>query len=219
MIQKSTLGFLKKLSANNNKEWMDVHKKEYQEARDNFLELVEQVIAGLDAIGVDTSALQAKNCVFRINRDIRFSANKDPYKTNFGAAFAEGGKKMGKAGYYVHLEPGASFIGGGMWMPDTLSLKKIRQEIDYNFKDFKRIVEGKKFMDTYGNIDGERLSRPPRGYEEDNPAVDYLKLKSFTAGIRIQDKEWSDPKVIERVLADFKALKPFIDFLNQALDE
>lgn len=198
---------------------MDEHKKEYQEARNNFLDLVEQVITGLDKMGVDTSALQAKNCIFRINRDIRFSANKDPYKTNFGAAFAEGGKKMGMAGYYVHLEPGSSFIGGGMWMPDAPSLKKIRQEIDYNFKDFKKIVENKKFMDTYVHIDGERLSRPPKGYEEDHPAIDYLKLKSFTAGISIPDKEWSDPKVVQRILTDFKTLKPFIDFLNQALDE
>lgn len=219
IIEKSTLSFLKSLEKNNNKEWMDDHRSEYLFARENFIDYVSSVIEILDQLGVDVSALQAKNCIFRINRDIRFSPNKDPYKTNFGASFAEGGKKLGKAGYYIHLQPGYSFIGGGMWMPEVDNLKKIRQEIDYNFKEFKKIVESKNFVATYGEIDGDRLVRPPKGYEESNPAIEYLKLKSFTAGLRVDDKSWTRTEMLKKIKADFKILKPFIDFLNVAISD
>src|SRR5690606_37986107 len=127
----ATIKFLKDLKKNNNKHWLDAHRKHYDAARKNFEEFLQQLI--------DKHALQdptikeqvAKQCMFRINRDIRFSKDKTPYKTHFAASINMGGKKSVFGGYYVHVEPGGSFVGGGVWMPQPPELKKIRQEIDY----------------------------------------------------------------------------------------
>jgi uncharacterized protein (TIGR02453 family) len=163
--------------------------------------------------------IQPKNCIFRINRDVRFSANKNPYKTNFGASFSKGGKKIACAGYYFHVEPGACFIGGGYWMPMADDLNKIRQEIDYNFDDFKKIINEKKFIHSFGELDTkEKLVRPPKGYEKDNPALEYLKLKNFIVMASIADDELLDRHLIQKVISHFKSMKPLIDFLNKSID-
>jgi uncharacterized protein (TIGR02453 family) len=163
--------------------------------------------------------IQPKNCVFRINRDVRFSANKDPYKTNFGASFSKGGKKIACAGYYFHLEPGACFIGGGYWMPMADDLNKIRQEIDYNFEEFKKIISEKKFISYFGSLDTkEKLVRPPKGYEKNNPTLEFLKLKNFIVMASIQDSEVLDNHLIKKVISHFQAMKPLIDFLNRAIE-
>ena len=170
---------------------------------------------------IDTTLqdIQPKNCVFRINRDVRFSANKEPYKTNFGASFSKGGKKIACAGYYFHLEPGACFIGGGYWMPMAEDLNKIRQEIDYNFDEFKKITSEKKFIHNFSGLDTkEKLVRPPKGYEKDNPALEYLKLKNFIVTASIKDDELLDDQLTRKVIAHFQAMKPLVDFLNRAID-
>jgi hypothetical protein len=160
-----------------------------------------------------------KQCVFRINRDVRFSKNKEPYKNNFGASFSKGAKKINAAGYYFHLEPGASFLGGGLWMPEAPDLQKIRQEIDYSFKEFKGILGNAKFKNTFGTLSTEaKLSRPPKGYDIENPAIEYLKLKSFTAIVPIADKDLWDVNIVKQSLTVFKTLSPLVHFLNRAID-
>ena len=134
----------------------------------------------------------AKDCVFRINRDVRFSKNKDPYKTNMGASINSGGKKAMTAGYYFHFEPGGkSFVGGGLYMAEPDKIKKVRQEIDYNWTDFKKILDNKKFKQQYNNLDlseGISLVREPKGYEKDNPAIQYIKLKTIVKYIQNNEK-------------------------------
>ncbi|HYK47194.1 MAG TPA: DUF2461 domain-containing protein [Parafilimonas sp.] len=221
MLQPSTLKFLKDLKKNNNKEWFDANRKRYEAAKADFAAFVQGVIDRFCKTDATLSALSAKDCLFRINRDIRFSKDKSPYKTNFGASINAGGKKRVRAGYYLHLEPGQSFVGGGIYMPTPEELKKVRQEIDYNFEEFRKLITNKKFKTIYKDIskDGElSLSRPPKGYDENNPAIEYIKLKSVIAMTPLNDADLTDKKLSAKVVSAFEALYPVIVFINKALE-
>lgn len=219
MIQQSTLQFLKLLHKNNNREWFLKNKQNYDTAKENFLLFVDEILKGIQKFDPTLNELVPKQCVFRINRDVRFSKNKQPYKNNFGASFSKGAKKINAAGYYFHLEPGASFIGGGLWMPEAPDLQKLRQEIDYSFKEFKSILGNEKFKNTFGSLTTEaKLSRPPKGYDIDNPAIEFLKLKSFTAIVPIADKDIFNENMVKQSLTVFKTLSPLVQFLNRAID-
>jgi uncharacterized protein (TIGR02453 family) len=219
MIEQTTVHFLKSLHKNNNREWFLKNKQNYDSAKDNFLTFVDEILKGIQKFDPSLSELVLKQCVFRINRDVRFSKNKEPYKNNFGASFSKGAKKINTAGYYFHLEPGASFIGGGLWMPEAPDLQKLRQEIDYSFKEFKGILGNAKFKNTFGTLSTEaKLSRPPKGYDIENPAIEYLKLKSFTAIVPITDKDVLDVNIVKQSLTVFKTLSPLVHFLNRAID-
>ena len=221
MLQPSTISFLKSLKKNNNKPWFDANRKTYDGAKQDFIGFVQKLINETAKKDKTLVALTAKECIFRINRDVRFSNDKSPYKTNMGASINKAGKKaMASAGYYFHLEPGNSFVGGGIYMPMAPELKKIRQEIDYNWKDFKKIISSAKFKKIYTDLEKTAdisLSRPPKGYEIDNPAIDYLKLKSFIVILPITDKELQSKELIKKAVAAFEALQPLVYFLNQAL--
>ena len=221
MLQSSTLTYLSKLAKNNNKQWFDVNRSVFEDAKTDFENVVEEIIEKFGKVDTDIAPLKAKNCTFRQYRDVRFSKNKTPYKINMGASFYRGGKKSGLAGYYLHLEPGnKSLIGGGLWMPEAPALKKVRQEIDYCFDEFSKIVRAPAFKKTYGDLErGEfSLSREPKGYEKDNPAIEYLKLKSYVAMRGVDDKEVLSDKYIKNIVAHFTTLMPFIKFINRALE-
>lgn len=223
MLQPSTLRFLKNLKKNNNKPWFDTNRKEYEAAKADFAAFIQSVIVKHGQKDPLIKDLIAKDCMFRINRDIRFSKDKSPYKTNFGASINKGGRKaFDAAGYYFHLEPGKSFVGGGIYMPMPEHLKKVRQEIDYNLKDFKKILSAKKFKTVYGDLDKSTefsLSRVPKGYEPDNPAAEYLKLKSYIAMTRISDADLISADLVKKTISAFEALHPLINFLNRSLSE
>lgn len=204
--------FLRGLAQNNHKAWFDEHREEYQKLRSDFLGFVEALIKDAAQVDPQLSALEAKNCIFRINRDVRFSANKNPYKTNFSAYLSKGGKKFPGAGYYFHFEPGASFLAAGIWMPEAPLLKQIRQEIDYGWAHFHKIVSEANAKNL--QFEGEQLSRPPKGYEENNEAIEYLKYKSFILSEPFSlDHSGLQSHFVKRI-AD---LKPFVYFLNQAV--
>lgn len=220
MLQRSTLKFLKDLRQNNNKPWFDENKTQYQQAKDDFETLVQQIIDGLARIDPDMEGLKVKDCVFRIYKDVRFSKDKTPYKANMGAYFSKGGKKSPYGGYYFHLEPGGnSFAGGGIWMPEAPHIKKIRQEIDYNFTEFQGIVGQKEFIRYFGKVNGETLKTAPQGYHEDNPAIAYIKLKSLVVNHNISDDATTQPTLVRDILRTYAVMQPFINFLNRALDE
>ncbi|MCO5292285.1 MAG: DUF2461 domain-containing protein [Chitinophagaceae bacterium] len=221
MLQKSTLEFLTQLRTNNNKTWFDAHRQEYQNARADFANFVDNIITEVSKKDHSIQHLKSKDCMFRINRDIRFSKNKEPYKTNFGAFLAAGGKKSPLAGYYFHLEPGLSFAGGGLWMPAAEPLQKVRQEIDYNLFDFKKIIKNKTFKEIYGELtaeNGQKLTRVPKGYEADNPAAEYLKFKSFVVMKGISDAELTSENLTKNILKAFYTLQPLIYFLNEGIN-
>ena len=219
MINIETLKFLKALEKNNSKEWFDQNRKAYEQAKSNYLDFVVEILGRMKKIDTSLADLEPKQCVFRINRDVRFSKNKAPYKTNMGASFSKGGKKVQCAGYYFHLEPGASFIGGGFWMPMAPELNKIRQEIDYGFEEFNTIINKKKFKTSFGSLsESEKLTRPPKGYEAENPAIELLKLKSFIVMSEVKDAELTGKELANKVVDHFETMKPLVDFLNKAID-
>lgn len=219
MLQKSTIDFLKKLNTNNNKEWFDANRNLYELAKADYLQLVTTVLQEMKTIDATLINLQPKQCIFRINRDVRFSKNKAPYKTNMGASFNKGAKKIMLAGYYFHLEPKASFIAGGIWMPPADALKKVRQEIDYNFDEFKQIISSKKFVAQFGDIDKTQiLSRPPKGYDETNPAINFLKLKSFIGHTPVTNETLLQKDLVKKIIAAFDVMQPLIHFLNRGLE-
>lgn len=213
------LPFLQELANNNHKDWMDANRDWYQTVRKAFLKDVEVLLRGITAWEPDLATLQPKDCVFRQNRDIRFSANKDPYKTNLATYFARGGKKSMGPGYYLHIQPGASFLAGGIWMPPADILKKIRQEIDYNGGQLTEILESPSIKKHFNGMEGEQLKTTPKGFDADHPYINLLKFKSFIISHPISDADIQSGKFLDLALAHFQLLQPFHNFLHQALDE
>jgi uncharacterized protein (TIGR02453 family) len=221
MLEPQTLKFLSQLKKNNNKPWFDAHRAQYEAARIDFTNFIQLVIDAVQKSDTTITGLTAKDCQFRINRDVRFSKDKRPYKENFGAFICRGGKKSIYAGYYFHLAPGNSFIGGGLWQPEPANLKKVRQEIDYNWEEFRSILKNKNFKKIYGDLykgDDMSLSRMPKGYEEDNPAIDYLKLKSLIAETTIADEDLIKSSLHKKTVTAFETLQPLLNFINRSLD-
>jgi len=221
MLHPSTIKFLKDIKKNNNKPWFEKNRSVYEKARADFASFIQQVI---DKHGKNDPSIQnivAKDCLFRINRDVRFAKDKSPYKSNFGASINKSGRKgENSAGYYFQVQPDRNFAGGGIWMPEPNELKKVRQEIDYNFADFKKIISSKKFKSIYGDLDRSEeflLRRVPKGYEPDNPAAEYLKLKSFVAISFFSDADLSSKDLVKKTVAAFEALQPLIEFLNESM--
>lgn len=218
MALEKTLAFLSDLSQHNTREWMEANKKTYLGAKDEFLLFVQQLIDGVGKFDSTISGLEAKKSIFRINRDIRFSANKDPYKNNMGASLAEGGRNSGNPVYYFHLQPGGeSMLAGGLYMPEAETLKKIRQEIDYNPGDLKKIIEGKEFTKVFGALGGEKLKTAPKGYPKDHPNIELLRHKSFIVWRKLSDKEVTSAKAINQVLKEFELIYPFNQYLSVAI--
>jgi len=218
-MDKSTILFLDNLKNNNNRDWFLANKTAYENAKNDFIELVAKVINELAKTDKTIAGIEPKSCVFRINRDVRFSKDKSPYKTNFGASINKNGKKSFSAGYYIQVEPSNSFIGGGIYMPPADVLTKIRQEIDYNAIDFKKIILYKNFTQTYGALeDFDKLVNPPKGYDKTNENIELLKLKSFIATKTLSKKEILDENVGKAIAKDLAVLIPLFTFLNTALD-
>jgi uncharacterized protein (TIGR02453 family) len=220
MLKPTTLAFLTDLKANNSKPWFDANRRTYEAAKADLVQTVTTLIGGLSQLdpGIADTPLDPKKCIFRINRDVRFSNDKSPYKTNLGAWFNKGGKALNSAGYYLNIEPGNCFVAGGLYMPDPALLATIRQEIDYNLPAFEAILNAPAFRQHFSGLNREEvLSRPPKGYAADNPAIEYLKLKSFTAWHRLPDEALLRPDFSSHVLSVFGALQPLVTYLNRAL--
>lgn len=219
MITPSTLSFLEGVSRNNDRDWFQKHKHEYEAARENALSFTAEVIKGLAKSDPLVPAdLSPRDCLMRIYRDVRFSKDKSPYKTNFGIALSANGKNFKGPGYYIHIQPGKSFIAAGAWDPAPDELKAIRQEIDYNSGDWNEIITNPDFIAAFGSPDMENALRTaPKGYPSDHPAIQWLKLKSFTVSKKIDDKDLCGPKSAAIVTGLFEKLYPFIVFLRNAI--
>ena len=191
-------------------------------AKNEFEAFVSALLQKMVLFDSDLKELEPRNCTFRINRDIRFSKDKTPYKVNLSASFNRGGKKSVYAGYYFHLQPeGNSFIGGGLWMPESADLKKLRQEIDYCFPEFKKIIHAPEFKNHYQQLEKDEkqmLVNVPKGYDKENPAADFLKMKSIIATQNLRDVDVLKSNLVNEAVKSFKALMPLIKFINRALE-
>lgn len=211
--------FLTKLSKNNNKEWFDANRPHYQDLKQEYISIVDKIIQQASAFDPMLKDVDASKAIFRINRDVRFSKNKAPYKTNFGASINPGGKKSMIAGYYVHIEPGKSFLAAGTYMPEAPYLSAIRQEIDYNLDEFKKIVSAKDFKKEFTSLSIEdALKTVPKGYDKENPALEFLKLKHYIVVKDLSDKEVLSKDFIKNTSKSFKAALPLISFLRRIKD-
>lgn len=218
-IEKSTFDFLLSLRENNNREWFQEHKNEYDQAHQNVLEFIEAIIlrlADLDPhIHTDISA---KKCLFRIYRDVRFSKNKDPYKSWFAAGISVDGRKLAGPEYYIHVAPEDTFLAVGYWRPEKQHLEAIRQEIDYNAKDlFAALEKGGWSAENMSSED--RLSRPPAGYTVENENIEILKNRSFILSKNLSRKEMESTKALDKVIETYASMIPFKQFIHTALDQ
>nr|WKN40101.1 DUF2461 domain-containing protein [Tunicatimonas sp. TK19036] len=212
------LSFLSDLQANNEKTWMDEHRDRYQTAKQHFIELIGYMLGELSIDDESLRGLTPKDCIFRINRDIRFSKDKAPYKNNFGAAMAEGGKKTDNALYYLHLQPhNESFLAGGIYQPPKEVLAKVRQEIDYNASELKTITDAPDFKRYFDKIQGDALKRAPKGYEPDHPNIELLKLKDYLVMHKFTDAEVTDKNFPRIAVKIFHSMQPFLQYLNVAV--
>jgi uncharacterized protein (TIGR02453 family) len=215
-IKKSTLDYLNKIKLNNNRDWFIGNRTAYLEARENFESFVQRLIDQIIEFEPIMKGLEVKSCVYRFNRDIRFSNDKSPYKTHFGAFIVRGGKQNGDkyAGYYFHIEPGASIIAGGAYMPPAPWLSAIREKIDEEPDRIIKIINSKEFVKVFGEITGEKLKKAPKGFPPDHPNVDLLKFKSYLVVNEVSDKLVLSDKYFEYTVDVMKAMKPLNDFLN-----
>ncbi|SHF79754.1 TIGR02453 family protein [Flavobacterium segetis] len=220
MLSKDTLQFLDDLKANNNRDWFLENKKRYEVFKNDYLQTASDLLDVLKPLDASLEMLEAKKCTFRINRDIRFSKDKTPYKTHLSFWFSSGAKGQNRSGYYIHLEKGASFIAGGLYCPEADDLKKIRKEIAFFYDDLQEILDEKNFKREFGNFAREEkntLKNPPRGYEKEHPAIDFLKLKSFESAQKIDISAATKKDFVTIMGQKLIVLKPLNDFINRAL--
>lgn len=218
MLQTSTLRFLADLKENNHKDWFQENRKVYESAKADFLNFMDGVLSELSKADPTLKGIAAKETIFRINKDIRFSKDKSPYKTNFGSGISKEGKKLPLAGYYFHLEPGKSFLAGGVYMPEPDKLKVIREEIAYDSAELDAIFQNKGFNRFFKDFDVfDKLANAPKGFDKDHPKVEWLKQKSFIVSAPLSDNELSSPKALEVVTTRLKEVVPLVTYINKVL--
>lgn len=213
-IKNSTLMFLKDLSKNNNRDWFNENKEQYISANNNVKDFVEVLIDEIGKFDEEILKTDAKKALFRIYRDVRFSKDKSPYKTNFGAGLGMGkGNRI--SGYYLHIEPGKSFLAGGVYLPEPSVLKEIRKEISMNSKEFLNILDQDEFRNNFRGLSVEnKLQRVPNGFEKDDPMAEFLKLKSFIVVHPVSNEALMRETAAKNFAQIFKSIKPLNDFLS-----
>jgi len=211
------LKFLRQLKRNNNREWFSKHKSEYED----LVKLPMQSFIAALKVPMSKVApeldVNPKRSMFRIYRDVRFSKNKQPYKTHAAAIFHVRGHWQDSAGFYVHIEPGGVYAGGGVYMPDSDQLKKIRRAIAGNSRDFLAVVGSETFAKQFRSLEGEKLQRVPLGFPSDHMMGEWLKHKSFYAGVEWKEETCHSPKIVDTTVSLYRDLLPLIRFLNEAL--
>lgn len=213
------LKFLKAVGKNNNRDWFEKNKPTYLKAKEGFDDFLEGLHKELVRFDESLANVNPRKAAFRIYRDVRFSKDKRPYKTNMGAGFSEHGKMEQEPGYYIHVEPGKSFVAGGLYMPSPENLAKIRQEIDYNADRLLKILKEKKFKSYFpkGLDDWDKLKTMPKGYAKDHPYIDLLKNKSFTVSHEFNDADVTSKTFVKKVADGCKLIKPLNDYLLEAI--
>lgn len=212
------LKFLSTLARHNDRAWFEKNKGQYLQAKENFEAFITEFLAELVKFNPSLAGLDPRKLPFRIYRDVRFSKDKRPYKVNMGAGISPGGRMMQEPGYYIHIEPGKSFVAGGMYMPDPGNLSKIRQEIDYSGDTLGKVLTSKTFRKWFDGLDDfDKLKTVPKGYPKDHPRLDWLKHRSYIVSHNFTDKEVKDKKFLKKLVEACKALKPLNDFLKESM--
>lgn len=216
---EKVLHFLSELSVNNNREWFEQNKQWYLESREKVLFITEVFINEIRKFDKTIPVMDAKDCLFRIYRDVRFSKDKRPYKCHFGSFISNGGRKSEGPGYYIHIEPAKTFVGGGIYMPTSPLLKAIREYIASNGQEFKEVINDEAFTSALPEVFDDRLKTAPKGFPADHPHIDLLRFKSFAFSAHISDNLLMNGKFIDETLIKFKELHRINLLLYDALAE
>lgn len=215
-LPASTLQFLRELRDNNEREWFNANKKRYQAEQQHMIAFAGAL---LDRMGQhdNLAPMSAKQSLFRIYRDVRFSKDKSPYKAHFSGQMKRATKWL-RGGYYFHIEPdGGSFVGGGFWEPNSADLKRIRQEIASDAEPLRQIIAAPEFRETFGELKGEQLKTAPQGYSQDHPNIDLLRYKQFLLSRSFTDKEVTSPDLLDKMVESFIRMRPFFNFMSEVL--
>jgi uncharacterized protein (TIGR02453 family) len=210
-VLPTTMKFLKDLERNNNRDWFLDHKAQYENATGNMKDVLQEVISGLRKKDVIEDGK-----LFRIYRDVRFSKDKAPYKNHYGIHFVRAGKER-RGGYYLHIQPGESLVGGGFWAPSPEDLKRMRDEFAYDDKPIRKILASKSFISNFGKLEGDELKTAPSGFERDSPAIDLIRKKQYLLSRKFKDKEVLDPGFVKEVVKTFEAMRPYFDYMSEVL--
>ena len=214
-IKKESLDFLKTLAKNNNRDWFNGHKEKYNKAQDNIILFADALLLEMNKHDhIETPS--GKKSLYRIYKDVRFSKDKTPYNTHWSGGFKRATKQL-RGGYYFHIQAGNSFCAGGFWGPSPDDLQRIRQDIDFNYEDWRKILSSKALVQTFGKMQGEQVISAPRGYAKDHPAIDLLRYKQFTFKHMFTDQEVLDPKFIHQANDVFKKMRPFFNYMSEVL--
>lgn len=220
---KEIIKFLQQLRANNNRDWFLAHKDEYLKAKEKFNAITEQLIMSISQFDPSVSGLTVKDCTYRINRDIRFSSDKSPYKTHFGAYVCRGGKKSGYAGYYFHIGaggegyPAAHMLAVGDYRYNPEALKILREDICYGKGDFENILKNE--VSPLFSLDEEgQLQRAPKGFPQDTPYLYYIRLKTFCLVYEPDNDFMLADNVVEKATELFRTTYPFVQYVNRAIE-
>lgn len=216
---QEVINFLSSLRENNNKEWFEQNKEWYQASHKKMVFLTELILHELSKFDEEIGVQDPRHCIFRIYRDVRFSHDKTPYKTHIGTYIAKGGRKSINAGYYLHVEPGGSFVGGGAWSPQADALKALRTEVFDHPDEFKKIIHVPSFRKVYRDMYDDRLKTAPKGFPKDFPDIDLLKYKSYAFTAPLTDAVVVSDQFVEKIITCMKELYPVNRFLNNALDK
>ena len=215
VIKKESIAFLKTLSKNNNRDWFNEHKESYSKAHDNIIGFVDALLVEMNKHDhIETAS--GKKGLFRIYKDVRFSKDKAPYNTCWHGHFKRATKNL-RGGYYFRLEPGNSYISGGFWGPAPNDLQRIREDIELNYGDWKKLLANKTLVNTFGKMRGEQLSSAPRGYAKDSAAIDLLRYKQFIFRHEFSDKEVLSADFVYKANDMFKKLRPFFNYMSEVL--
>lgn len=215
MIQQSTLDFLSTLKANNNREWFQTNKAVYEKAHQNTIAFADSLLEKM-RIHDSIETASGKASLFRIYADTRFSKDKAPYKTHFGIRFSRATAQL-RGGYYFHLEPGNSFMAGGFFSPNPDDLKRIREDIDFNYEDWNEILTQFQFIKTFVELRGDGVKTTPKGFDKDHPAIELLRKKQFILRHDFTDKEVLQSDFVEKLDQTFQELRPFFDYMSEVL--
>jgi uncharacterized protein (TIGR02453 family) len=222
MITRFTLDFLAELKANNNREWFEANRPRYKEASADFFDTVARFIQSLASFDSDIAEVMPdpKSCIMRIYRDVRFSKDKTPYKTGLFAYISKGGRKGPLAGYYLHLEPGNSFAGGGLYMPEAPVLARTREAIETGFDEWNAIVTAPELLAAFpdGVLPSGSLKRAPKGYDETSSAIEWLRYKGYYTQRFFGDDEVMDERFVAKLGDCCHAVMPMVAFLNSAIE-
>lgn len=214
-LDKSVFDFLKKLKKNNDRDWFNAHKEDYLKQHVIMIQFADNLLAEMQKHD-HIETVSGKKSLHRIYRDIRFSSDKTPYNTNFSGGFKRATAAL-RGGYYFHIEPGNSFVGGGFWGPNPEDLKRIREDIADNGDELKQILNSKKFKSNFGQLWGETLKTAPKGFDKDHPHIDLIRMKQFLISKSFTDEEVLSKNFHLKMNAAFKEMRPFFDYMSLAL--